>query len=189
MRDALAALEAALGGLDWYLFGAQAALLYGSTRLTADIDVTAWVPDRDALVDRLREHGISVRESAPDFIAQTRVLAVTHDATGWEMDIVFGAPGLEEQVLSRAKLVDIEGLRIRVASPEDIVVLKCLAGRDTDREDVVAILTAQHDRIDLGYVEGLIALLRDALAEDEIARFFESARAASQRALARSRKE
>lgn len=27
MRDALAALEAALRGLDWYLFGAQAALL------------------------------------------------------------------------------------------------------------------------------------------------------------------
>jgi hypothetical protein len=50
MRDALAALAASLQGLDWYLFGAQAALLYGSTRLTADIDVTAWVPDRDALV-------------------------------------------------------------------------------------------------------------------------------------------
>jgi hypothetical protein len=27
-------------GVPWYLFGAQAALLYGAARLTADVDVT-----------------------------------------------------------------------------------------------------------------------------------------------------
>ncbi len=39
LAEALAALGRALGklGLRWYLFGAQAALLYGAARLTADI--------------------------------------------------------------------------------------------------------------------------------------------------------
>lgn len=39
--EVLGALKEALADLvvSWYLFGAQAALIYGSTRATADIDV------------------------------------------------------------------------------------------------------------------------------------------------------
>ena len=46
MRSPVAELLGALGavldrlGVGWYLFGAQAALLYGAARLTADVDVT-----------------------------------------------------------------------------------------------------------------------------------------------------
>lgn len=39
-------------GVDWYLFGAQAALLRGSRRSTADVDVTVFagaVPPRELL--------------------------------------------------------------------------------------------------------------------------------------------
>lgn len=40
--EVLIALDAALRqlGVGWYLFGAQAAILYGAERLTADVDVT-----------------------------------------------------------------------------------------------------------------------------------------------------
>lgn len=187
MRSALAALAGALEqvGADWYLFGAQAALLHGSTRLSDDIDVTAWVADRSALLEALASRGISLRESDPDFIRRTRVLALTHDETGWELDVVLGGPGLEEQVLARAQWLDLEGLRIRVASAEDIVVLKCLAGREKDRQDVIAILAAQGATLDLEYVDGLLELLRDALAEDEIVRFYERARDEARRATRR----
>jgi hypothetical protein len=30
--------------VDWYLFGAQAAILHGAARLTADVDVTVRLP-------------------------------------------------------------------------------------------------------------------------------------------------
>jgi hypothetical protein len=32
----------------WYLFGAQAALLYGASRLTADVDVTVQLGNRES---------------------------------------------------------------------------------------------------------------------------------------------
>ena len=35
LKRALAALR-----VDWYVFGAQAALIYGAARVTADVDVT-----------------------------------------------------------------------------------------------------------------------------------------------------
>jgi hypothetical protein len=184
MRDALSALVAALEEVraDWYLFGAQAALLHGSTRLTEDIDVTAWVEDRAALVSALRKRGITVREDDPEFVERTRVLALVHDETGWDIDLVFAAPGLEDQVLARSYWLDLDGFRVRVASPEDIVVLKCLAGRDKDHHDVVAILAARGDTLDLGYVRELLAVLREALAEDEIIRFFDDAWASARKA-------
>ncbi len=99
--------------------------------------------------------------------------------------MVFAAPGLEDQILARSRWMDVDGLRVRVATPEDIIVLKCLAGRAKDREDVVAILAARGDDLDYDYVGSLLALLREALAEDEIVRFFEEARAAAVRAMGR----
>lgn len=40
--DLGAALDTA--GIAWYLFGAQAAILHGAARLTADVDVTVRLP-------------------------------------------------------------------------------------------------------------------------------------------------
>jgi predicted nucleotidyltransferase len=53
---------------------------------------------------------------------------------------VLAGPGLEEQFLARAVLVDIGGVRVPVMSPEDLVVTKILAGRPKDIEDVRGIL-------------------------------------------------
>ena len=56
-----------------------------------------------------------------------------------------------------------------------MIVLKCVAGRDKDRHDVVAMLAARGDALDLEYLPRLLAALREALAEDEIVRFFDAA--------------
>ena len=47
IADALRALADAFDrlGADWYLFGAQAALLRGSRRFTEDVDVTVFLTD------------------------------------------------------------------------------------------------------------------------------------------------
>ncbi len=177
MREALAAIADALSevGADWYLFGAQAAILHGSARLSDDIDVTVWVGDRASLLEALARHGITADEDDPEFVLRSRVLAVTHEPTGWSADLVFATPGYEDQVLARARWHELDGLRFRVATPEDIVVMKSLAGRDRDRQDVVAILAAQRDAMDLAYVRELLAMLEEALAQDDIVPFFESA--------------
>jgi len=42
LADAATALSE--GGVPWYLFEAQAAILHGAARLTADVDVTVRLP-------------------------------------------------------------------------------------------------------------------------------------------------
>jgi hypothetical protein len=47
------------------------------------------------------------------------------------------------EVLRRAVDVDVGGLHVPIASPEDIVVYKLLADRPRDREDIRAVLRTQ----------------------------------------------
>ena len=80
--DLLAGLGRAFDsvGAGWYLFGAQAALLYGVARFTADVDVTVHLRGEDpkALVKALSDAGFQMRASDEDFIERTRVLPALH---------------------------------------------------------------------------------------------------------------
>ena len=47
---------------------------------------------------------------------------------------------LQRRIVARAQLREVAGRRIPVATPEDMIVLKVLAGRPRDRRDVADIL-------------------------------------------------
>ncbi len=104
LADALRSLSASFASLDvrWYLFGAQAAILHGVARATADIDVTVDLDSKstESLAASLRAHGFSLRFSDDAFVAQTRVLPATH-ANGVPVDVVISGPGLEELFFER----------------------------------------------------------------------------------------
>lgn len=170
--DLLGALARAFDaiGAGWYLFGAQAALLYGVARFTADVDVTVHLRDEDpkALVEALSAAGFQMRVSGEDFIERTRVLPALHTATGIPVDIVIAGPGIEELFLERAEAHDLEGVRVPVARAEDILVMKILADRPKDIEDVVAILAAHPNDLDLALVRSTLGLLEEALGQSDL---------------------
>jgi hypothetical protein len=170
--ELLAALKRAFdhAGLRWYLFGAQAALLYGVERLTADVDATVFLGDRATteLVDALRRAGFQMRVQDDAFIERTRVLPVRHAASGIAADVVLAGPGIEELFLYRAELHDLDGVKVPVARPEDIIVMKILAGRPKDQEDILAILTVREDTLDLELIRETLRLLEDALDQRDL---------------------
>jgi hypothetical protein len=63
----------------WYLFGAQAVVIRGRPRVTADVDTTIeWpVDDVAAVEDALKQRGFTTRVSDPaTFVQQKRVLPI-----------------------------------------------------------------------------------------------------------------
>ena len=177
LAEALGALARALDRLDarWYLFGAQAALLYGAARLTADVDVTVRLGDRDTaeLVRALEKSGFTLRiRDVDDFVARTRVVPLLHRASGMPIDVVLAGPGLEELFLKRRRRRLVDGVSVPVASPEDIVVMKVLAGRGKDEDDVVAILAAQR-KLKLEQVRETLGMLERALDQSDLRPRFE----------------
>lgn len=180
------------GGDRWYLFGAQAVQVWGTPRLTADVDVTASLrstPER--LVSRLRQAGFDLRiRDVNGFVRKTRVLPFVHRRSAIPLDVVLAGPGLEEEFLARARRVAVEGVVVPVISPEDLIVTKALAGRAKDVEDVRGILRERLGTLDLRRIRSRLRLLEKALADSEPKALFErelaSVRAASRRRLRRA---
>ena len=66
------------------------------------------------------------------FVERTRVLPLAHRPTGIPIDVVLAGPGPEELFLARARQETVEGVAVKVASPEDVVAMTVLAGRPKD---------------------------------------------------------
>lgn len=168
----------------WYLFGARAAILHGAVRLTADVDVTVQLSEPmtgEMLANALAGHGFTLRVSDRDFVTRTRVMPFVHEATGLPLDVVLAGPGLEEQFFARVVIRDVDGVQVPVASAEDIVVMKILAGRPKDQEDVVAIAAAHGDALDERAVRRTLGELEQALAQSDLRPAFEAALARARR--------
>jgi hypothetical protein len=177
--ELLAELAAALAALHlpWYVFGAQAALIWGRPRLTTDVDVTVRLGDLhpSALVGTLGEHGFSLRIAAtPDFVRQTRVLPLLHDRSGLALDLVLAGPGLEDLFLERAVPVDVAGVTVPLISAEDLIVTKILAGRAKDIEDVRGVLAERGSRLRLDQIRTTLTMLEEALGQSDLLRVFET---------------
>lgn len=164
-------------GNRWYVFGAQAVVVWGRPRLTEDVDITVQLAPEDAagFCAEMDAAGFHLRVSDPEtFIARARVLPFLHQSTGLPLDIVLAGPGLEEQFLDRAVPVDIEGVSIPLISPEDLIVTKILAGRPKDIEDVRSVLADRSRNLNVTQIRAVLTRLEPALAQSDLLRVFES---------------
>jgi hypothetical protein len=164
--------------LRWYVFGAQAAIVHGAARLTADVDATVDLGGlpTSVLVAALEAEGFRLRVSdAYGFVERTRVVPLEHVGSEMPLDIVLAGPGLEELFLQRAEEHTVEGVAIPVACAEDIVAMKILAGRPKDMDDAVAILVAREDAIRIELIRDTLRLIEQALAQSDLLPAFEQA--------------
>jgi hypothetical protein len=173
--EVLRAVAAAMRdlGVRWYVFGAQAAIIWGSPRLSSDVDVTVEFVAPERVMDVLRRHGFEVIEDDPDFITRTRVIPVVHSQSGMPVDVVLAGPGLEDEFLARAVVRKVGGGNIPVMSPEDLIATKILAGRAKDLEDVRAVMRARRKDLDLERIRALLQLLEQVLTRGDLLPQFE----------------
>jgi hypothetical protein len=65
--------------------------------------------------------------------------------------------------------MDVGGSMVPVASAEDLLIMKVLAGRPRDQEDVQGIIDAQGDRLDWEYCLTTAQQLEEATGHDLVA--------------------
>jgi hypothetical protein len=174
IAELLSQLGRALGelGVRWYLFGAQAAILHGAARLTADVDVTVHAGSRSTsdLASGLARAGFELRvQDIAGFVESTRVLPLVHTATRIPVDVVLAGPGLEEMFLARVESIAIGAETVvPVVSAEDLIAMKVLAGRAKDLADVAAVVRARGPRLDVARVRETLDLLERALNRSDL---------------------
>jgi Nucleotidyl transferase of unknown function (DUF2204) len=127
------------------IIGGVAASLLGRPRLTRDIDAVVIVPDREWR--RFLELGATFgfaprRADALDFAAITRVLLLRHEPSAIDIDLSFGLLPFEEETVARAAMTSIGNLQVPVATAEDLIVMKAVAGRPRDIGDIEGLIAA-----------------------------------------------
>lgn len=134
------------------------------------------------LADALRRCGFETRvENIDEFAARTRVFPAIHRATQMGVDLVLAGTGIEELFFERSQRHVMEGVKIPVASPEDVVAMKVLAGRNKDLDDVSAIVAAQGSALDLTLIRDTLRDLETALDRSDLVRLFEAVLARGER--------
>jgi predicted nucleotidyltransferase len=137
-------------GVAYALIGGHAVNVWAAPRFTRDVDVTvqASVPEMAALKEALLQAGLKVdREfgaelaSGPDFVRFSAPDGVLI------LEIQNAKTDFQRQVVQRAREED----GVRVASPEDLIVLKLIANRSKDEVDLQN-LTAL-GALDWSYIE------------------------------------
>lgn len=144
LRHLVAWLQA--GKVQGVVIGGVAASLWGRPRLTRDVDVLVLLEEGrwGEFLAAGAGHGFLPRRAdALAFARETRVLLVRHGESGIDLDLVFGSLPFEKEAAIRAKWVDLGGVAIPLSSPEDLIIMKAVAHRPRDLEDIAAILAAQ----------------------------------------------
>jgi hypothetical protein len=182
LSDALADLARAFRalGVRWSVFGAQAVAAAGAPRFTEDIDVMVEIPRAGtrALVRELEKVGVALRElgtpkEVSRFIKETRVVPARHRASGLAIDVVLTGPGIEEEMLERSVERLVGRLRVPFIETNDLIVLKVLAGRPRDLEDVRSLLRAAPSELSVAEAKTRIDALGSMLDDSTLAATFD----------------
>jgi len=163
-------LEAFLQSRAWRhcFIGGLAVQHWGEPRLTRDLDLSLFTGfgSEAFYVDALLSAYSPRIEAARDFALARRVLLL-RSAGGVGIDVSLAALPYEELVVSRAVPVEmLPGSVVRLCSPEDLIIMKMFAGRDTDLRDARSVIVRQEVRgLDWRHIEENLAELAE-LKED-----------------------
>jgi hypothetical protein len=168
--DLLARVTALLGavGIPYMLTGSFASTLFGAPRTTQDIDIVI-EPTLGALERLLHalpdsEYYVS-RDAAREAYGAEGMFNLVDFATGWKVDLIIRKQrSFSQEEFSRRRSVEMLGIRLFVASAEDVIVAKLewakLGESERQLRDVAGILRGQGSALDAAYIERWVAAMQ-----------------------------
>jgi hypothetical protein len=127
------------------IIGGVASSLLGRPRLTQDIDALALLPESEwqAAIATAQSFGIAPRIEHPlEFARRSRVLLLKHKKSEIDVDVILGALPFEQDAVGRAQTHEVSGISVRLPRVEDLLIMKVIAHRAKDLQDVEGLLDA-----------------------------------------------
>lgn len=166
-------------GIPYMIIGGQAVLLYGTPRLTRDVDITLGIDtDKFLLVKKVCKRAkLKILPKDPEnFVKETKVLPAEETKLKIRVDFIFSFTPYEKQALKRVKKVRMSGYSVRFASCEDVIIHKMFAGRAIDEEDVKNILIKNRNKINFRYVKKWLSEFAKLSDQKEVLKRFNKLR-------------
>lgn len=163
-------------GWRYCLIGGLAASYWGQPRSTNDVDLVllAGFGGEEQFITPLTEAFATRIPDAVQFAKTNRVVLLqTREGVG--IDVSLGGLPFEEEMLRRARIKEVlPGIRVRTATAEDIVVLKSVAGRPRDTDDIERIIATQGLKLDLKYIRHWLSGFSEVLDDVDLVDTFDA---------------
>lgn len=157
LRKVTAALD--ISGVPYMLTGSLASSMYGIPRATNDIDIVI-APTREQLLDVIqffKRMGLYVEEHALTALARRTQFNVIDFPNGWKVDLIIRKErGFSSAEFERRETHEVDGMRLTIAAPEDVILTKMEWAKigDSERQliDAAGVLRMQRDNLDIQYI-------------------------------------
>lgn len=157
------------------LIGGVAIGVWVEPRATKDIDfvISAQLGDVDELLGAARAAGFDVREDEVERLKRshmTRIWATDSEGDPFMIDLLLNEHPFYASLLARSRSQRLGDCEVRVASSEDLLLLKLLAARPQDAVDAARLVETCGEAMDRHYLE---QWARELDIEAELRRAFE----------------
>jgi hypothetical protein len=147
------------------VIGGVAASLLGQPRMTADIDATVLLDDGsiDLFLAQALAEGLAPRISKPAaFARRSAMLLLKHEESGIPVDVAQGRLPFEQEAIAKARQVKVGDFSAPLPAPEDLIIMKALAHRPQDIEDIHGIVLS-HPKLNIARIRKEVMAFSRAL--------------------------
>ena len=127
------------------IIGGVAASLQGQARATEDVDALLRLDERslDHFLDMAIAEGFRPRiPDAVSFARRSAVLLLEHEASRVGVDLTICRLPFDSDAIDRSRLIVMGDLQFSVVAPEDLIIMKAIAHRPQDFQDIRAVVRA-----------------------------------------------
>jgi predicted nucleotidyltransferase len=166
------------GGIQSIVIGGVAVGAWGEPRVTRDVDLKVLLnrQEADRLLELLSEDYESLMED-PQETLRKQALVFVLDTMGTRMDLLLADTPYDETAIGRGRELEAEpGIKIRVCSPEDLIIYKLISTRSRDYEDAKSVIRRQGDLLDDSYVVDWLQQFEQALDDSTLVATYQSLR-------------
>jgi len=133
---------------DYAVAGAVGAMFYVEAFATADIDVFVLTPEDRIIIELPGWEYLKAR-------GYTKVEREGIVVEGWPVQFLPATTSLEREAYTRAQMLSVEEVPVRVARPEHLVAIMLKVGRQKDIARIAMFLS--QDAVELSALEELIS--------------------------------
>ncbi len=147
------------------IIGGIAVGFLGRPRLTEDVDAMFLLSMQDIpkFMEAAKNENIEPRiQNADEFARKNRVLLLQHTPTETNIDISLGIMPFEEEMVKRGIVQSTTMLSVRLPSPEDLIIMKAVAHRPKDLEDIRTIVD-KNPKLDIPRIQGWVKQFAEVL--------------------------
>jgi len=142
------------GKYEYIIIGGIAAGTIGEARITGDIDVDIIISEENisSFLDKAAKAGFKIsKKRCLESVKQRGVFQI--NCEHFHIDFIIASTDVEISAFKRAEARKLYGIKAFFPTPEDMILLKIIPGRDKDMVDVKNIILRHRDKLDTRYLK------------------------------------